>query len=579
MKHLFFYISFVLILISSIISCFSENLPFLKGKYIFWLSVLCLIGVVIAIKNNSKTFKINIFDGVLLLLTVFGISHFLLFSKSTIYNNDLWNYIGYLILYLLLRNQLSTSEITKKTLFILLYFCSGSALINVFLMILQWKHWIAAPNEFFLTTGMFFSPNQLGIFLSVGFLSTYFLWQKTNVLWIKIVLVLSGILIFSGLCVTESRGAFISLFVAMGYFLFNSKWNWQSYNKWILYSSMGLLLIGGLLFLSAVNQSKTESTSGRWFTTKQVLIQIAAKPFGYGLNSFSVEYNIAKAAYFEKTSNWEEMKNAGYIYKANNDLLELTFELGIPCMLFFLFFIVLLFWKKDKSIETQIGRTLLLCLFVFSLTTSIITTPIFLILACICVVIIMNSTHTKVIYEFENRGIYRYIAVGLSLSFAFIIITRINAENKLFRLYEDKMYLKSESQLQSYISKIDDKGEEFFMGGLILIKNGYVNEGFDYLQSGFERSGRPSLGRVLANGLQQQKKHTQAEKIYLYNKNVEPYRYEARMDLLNLFIETKQDAKAKAMAQEIIQLPVKIQSPKIAGYKKEAKDYLNKFDN
>ena len=140
------------------------------------------------------------------------------------------------------------------------------------------------------------------------------------------------------------------------------------------------------------------------------------------------------------------------------------------------------------------------------------------------------------------------------------------------------MYLKSESQVQGYISKIDNKGEEFFMGGLSLIKNGYVNEGFQYLQIGFERSGKPSLGRVLANGLLQQKKYAQAEKIYHYNKNVEPYRYEARMDLFNLFIETKQEAKAKAMAQEIIQLPVKVASSRIEGYKRKAKQYLQGFE-
>lgn len=515
---------------------------------------------------------------VLVVLTVFGGLHFILFSKSTFYSSDIWYYMGYLTLYLILRNQCSTLQITKKTLSILLYFCSATAVLNVFIMFLQWKHWMTSPNQFFALTGMFFSPNQLGLFLSIGCLSTLFLWQKNNALWLKITLALSGILIFLGLCNTASRGAFISLFIALGYYWLRSKLNLKSINNWKIYSSIGLVLIGSFYFLSMVNKSKTESNSGRLFTTQQVLKQIVEEPLGYGLNSFSLEYNKAKAQYFERNSNWGEMKNAGYIYKANNDLLELTFELGILWMLFFLFLTALLFWKKSDNTETQIGRTILLCLVIFSLTTSIITTPIFLVIVCICAVIIMNSTHPKMIYEFENRRIYRFIGMGLSLSFAFILITRINAENKLFRIYENKMYLKSESQVQGYVSKIDNKGEEFFMGGLSLIKNGYVNEGFQYLQIGFERSGKPSLGRVLANGLLKQKKYAQAEKIYRYNKNVEPYRYEARMDLFNLFIETKQEAKAKAMAQEIIQLPVKVASPTIEGYKRKAKQYLQGFE-
>jgi O-Antigen ligase len=424
------------------------------------------------------------------------------------------------------------------------------------MMFLQWKHWISAPNEFFLTTGMFFSPNQLGIYLSIGFLSTIFLLKKATVLWLKISLALSGILIFVGLCITESRGAFISLFVAMIYNLLQSKLNFKSLNNWKIYTGIALLLIGSFYFFSIVNINKTESTSGRWFTTTQVLKQIEEQPLGYGLNSFAFEYNKAKATYFEKNINWEEMKNAGYIYKANNDFLEFTFELGVPWMILCIVFIVLLFWKKGNSIGTKIGRTVLLCLVIFSLTTSIVTTPIFLIIACISLIVIINTTNPKVVYEFKNHSLFRFLVMGLIVSFAFVIISRINAENKLFRLYEDKMYLKSDKQLQGYISKIDNKGEEFFMGGLILIKNGFINEGFHYLQIGFERSGKPSLGRVLANGLKQQKKYSQAGEIFTYNKNVEPYRYEARMDLLNLYIETNQDAKAKEMANEIIKLRV-----------------------
>jgi hypothetical protein len=59
--------------------------------------------------------------------------------------------------------------------------------------------------------------------------------------------------------------------------------------------------------------------------------------------------------------------------------------------------------------------------------------------------------------------------------------------------------------------------------------------------------------------------------------NVEPYRYEARMDLLNLYIETNQDAKAKEMANEIIKLRVKIPSAKIEEYKRVAKANLDSF--
>ncbi len=562
----------------SIIDCSSKNLPFIKGNYIYWVFLLTFVTSVFFIKNKIKTLKINIFDITLLSLTAVGTFHFIYFSKATIYNTSIWNYIGYLTLYVLLRNYCTTTETVKTTLYLLLYYCSGTAVINVFWMFLQWKHLVSSPNEFFLTTGIFFSPNQLGIYLGIGCLSTIFLFQKTKKLWLKISLGLCLLLLFTGLCISESRGAFISLCISITYYFYHSKFKTKSFFNWKTTLGIGLLIIASFYFVTVVNNNKTESNSGRYFTTKQVVKQIAQKPLGYGVNSFSLEYNKTKAKYFETNYYWEEMKNAGYIYNANNDFLELTFELGILWIAIFLIFIGLIFKKKENNIETQIARTILLCLIIFSLTNNNLILPIFAITACICSVIIINTTNTKAIYECENRAYYKLITIALALSFAFIQVTRINAEYKLYKLYKDKLYLKGKNQLNGYLSKIDNKGEELFMGGIILIKNGYKKEGIAYMKTGFERSGKPSLGRIIANGLRKQKKYTQAEAIYTYNKNAEPYRYEARMDLFNLFVVTKQKAKAKKMAVEIINLPIKIPSTSIIGFKKKAKLYLNKFE-
>lgn len=435
-----------------------------------------------------------------------------------------------------------------------------------------------------MTTGLFFSPNHLGIYLSVGLLCTFFLWQETTHLWSKIGLGLGGLLIFSGLCISESRGAFISLFVALGYYFCSSfrlfrrdkgEIKTKSLLNWKVFIGIAVILASSLYFLSTVNKSKSESTSGRWFATQQILEQITNTPFGHGVGSFSKEYNKAKAVYFEKNTNWDEMKNAGYIYNANNDLLELTFELGIVWMAIFIAFILLLFWKNQDNPEIRFCRSLLVCLLVFSLTTSIIVLPVLVIIGCSCAVVIINRSQSKVIYEFKNRTIYNWIGIGFMLSFLFIMFNRIQAESKLYKLYEGKLYLKGVSHLQGYLSKIDAKGEECFMGGFALIKNGYIEDGISNMQIGFNRSGRPSLGRILADGLQKQKKYKKAQEIYNYNKNVEPFRYEARMDLLDLFIETKQKDKATKMAQEIVHLPVKIPSATIVSFKKKAQSYFD----
>lgn len=573
MKTNFFSVTFILFLLIALIKCFSNSLPFIKGKYVYWLLFLSIITLVLIINNKSKRIRINIYDSIILLLAILGITNFILLSKSTLYDLSIWYYTGYFIVYLLLRTLSNPEPSSKKALNLLLYFCSVTAVLNVFVMLLQLYHFIPSANKFFLTTGMFYSPNQLAIYFSIGCLTSLFLLRKTTTLGLKISLTVSILLIIIGICITESRGAIISLCLAILYYSYHSKDQIKQHFNWKIFIGIILLLITTAYFINSINGNKTDSNSGRYFTIKQISKQIIQKPYGYGVNSFSTEYNKAKAEYFENNFKWEEVKNGGYIYSVNNDLLELTFELGIVWIIIFVAFIFLLFKRKNSNIEVLLARTILLCLLIFSLTNNIFMIPILIIIAVICSVIIINNIDEKIIYEFKNNTVYKFAAAGIILFFLLIQTSRINAEYKLYKLYQGKNYLKGINQLKGYLSKIDTKGEECFMGGIVLMKNGYKKEGMDYMKTGFELSGKPTLGRILANSLKKQKKFAQAETIYNYNKNVEPYRYEARMDLLDLFVETNQQEKAKKMALEIINLPVKIPSKAIAAYKKKAQLY------
>lgn len=575
-KNATVYVLLFLLLGSALVKCTAESLPFLDGNYFYWLLVLCVLAVFGVLENKNKMLKINKFDLGLILLSVVGIIHWLFLSKATIYNSEIWNLWGYLLVYFLARNYFSTQEKIKKATQVSIVFCVAIALLNLILMFFQYKGWMESPNEFFVTTGLFFSPNQLGICMSLGFLSSLFLWQKAKNLAQKIELILCGLAILIGLIISESRGAFLSLLAALISYFLMSKNKVISFLNWKVLLGFAVLFIGSFYIISLINKTKTDSTSGRWFTTQQVVNQIIAKPFGYGFDSFSSEYNKAKAIYFEKNSDWNEMKNAGFLYNANNDLLELTFEMGIIWIAIFIGILTMLFGQKKTNLKVKLCSSILLCLLVFSLTSTIKIVPVFVLIACICVALIVNSSDAKPVFEIKNFAVYKSLISGLVLCFVSLIFNRVFAENNLNKLYEDRMYLKGISQVESYIAKIDAKGEEKFMAGVILMKNNYLNEGFDYLNQGFERSSKPSLGRMVALGFEQKKQFDKAEKIYLFNKNVEPYRFEARMDLLNLYTATKQTQKAKKMALEIVNLPVKIRSKKVDGFKNKAKEILGK---
>lgn len=549
----------------------NESLPFLNGKYIYWLLFLIIIALIKIFKSNFESIRLNFSDSAVLIMTLLGVLSFLYLSESTVYSLFIWNYTGYITFYILLRSSLNNYCDNVNALKILLYFCALTSLLNVILLYLQINHYISSSNKFFLNTGIFYSPNQLGIYLTIGFLASLYLLITTKYLWVKLTLFLTVLIIFVGIYLSESRGAFLSLFIAIIYYKKNN--NKLNFN-WKIGISLVLFLFCIAYIIFTLNINKIESTSGRYFTTLAVSKQIAQVPLGHGVNSFSVLYNKTKAEYFENNNNWEEVKNGGYIYSANNDVLELTYEMGIPWIVIFIVFIYNLYKKRDKRPEVLVCRTIILCLLFFSFTNNIYTIPIFVLIACFCAVFILNTLDTKIICQIKNLASYKYLAVGFVFFTSYIIFNRLNSEFKLYKFYQDKSYLKGVNQLENYLSKIDSKGEEKFMGGIILMKNGYQKQGVELLQAGFQLSGKPTLGRILATGLQKQKKFKQAEIIYRYNKNVEPYRFEARVDLFDLYIETDQCEKAKKIAVDIINLPVKIPSRKIIEIKLRAKLYI-----
>ncbi|WP_264535758.1 O-antigen ligase family protein [Flavobacterium sp. N1736] len=569
---------YLLILLAlSLFSCKIELLPFLKGKYIYWLIASTFGSLFLLVNLQKQPYKLNYFDIIVLILTSIGLLNFIYLSNATIYNVTIWYYFGYLMLYITLRQKLFGKEVIQKNLRFVLYFISITALLNVIIAVLQNIYILHSSNEYFSSTGLFFSPNQLGIYLALGLISTFEILRNATKKSIRIILCITLIVLLYGLYLSECRGAYLGVSAAILFRLYIVRQKIKNYSKPKLSAAILLITLALFLIIGNTNSVKSESVSGRMFIIKQTFEQIMKNPLaGYGIDSFSLKYNAAKANYFATERPWNEIKNASYIYSANNDFIELAFEFGILWMLIFTYLIIRLLSYSLQSTETQTCALILICLLFFALTNSILSVPLFLIIGCYCFVNIINLIDNKPIYTFNNYVFFQIGIVVIPCLFLAIIFLRLNAEYKLLDYYNGKRHFTSLKNIESYITRIDAKGEEFFMTGGVLLKNKYPSEGIHYLAKGFEYSGKPSLGKILAGFYQKQGKYNEAEKIYLYNMNVEPFRYDANMDLFRLYVKTNHEAKAREMAFRIIHLPIKIPSEKINDYKKEAILYLRK---
>lgn len=499
-------------------------------------------------------------------------------STAKVFNLKVWNVITYLLLYIILRCSLYTKdnilELSKK----IYYFLFLAATLNAILAILQNNQLLGSENEYFKITGLFYSPNHLGLFLAIGILSLIELIKENKSHFGKILFIICIFILAYGLYLSECRGAYIALIIAILFNLVSSRKGNQELSlfKKTVYS---FTILSSLLVIAwNTNNSKSQSASGRLFIVKQSLVQLKNKPLvGYGLDSFSLHYNSAKADYFASERSWEETRNAVYIYNTNNDFLELGFELGTIWIIVFCIFIGMLFYKTRNNNATKTYCTILICLIVFALTNTILPVPIFVVLGCIFAVSIINETETKPMLVFKPNVLFKIVAFTFLTIFSAIIVLRLHAEYKLKKIYNEQE-VSSLKIKENYVSKIDANGEQLFMAGIIFLKNKNQEEGLSYLMNGFKQSGKPSLGKNLAKLLERMGKYDEAEKIYNYNKNVEPYRFDARIDLFNLYLKTNQNEKAteKAteIATEILYLPVKIPSKKIDILKEQMKSYL-----
>lgn len=567
---------FLTVLLLSLMTRFTTTLlPFSSGKYLYWLPVIIIGGNFFLLKNINRKWSVNRFDICLLILFCIGLFNFIYASKATVFNLKVWFFTGYLFLYMILRRSLDTREKNLDLLNTALYLIFFAALLNAIIAILQKNQVLSSSNEYFQSTGLFFSPNQLALLLALGSLSSIELIKKAYG-FRKILFFTGFVILVYGLYLSKCKGAYIALSLTLFFTINNLFIQNKSFTILKKSLSAAMFLVGLFFVICNIDSFKSESVSGRIFIAKQSLLQLKNQLLtGYGFDSFSLQYNIAKANYFSCERPWAEIKNASFIYNASNDFLELSFDLGIIWIVTFCFLLLMLFAKSKHNNVTRTSSSMLLCLIIFMLTNSILPVPLFMVLGCIFTVIIINELNAKPICFFANNILFQIIPITFLLIFLVIIILRVNAEYRLMEIYNDREVSNLKKTI-NYTSKIDANGEQFFMTGIIFLKNSKQEEGILYLTNGFEQSGKPSLGKSLASFLERMRRYDDAEKIYIYNKNVEPFRFDARIDLFYLYLKTNQKAKAKTMAIEIVKLPVKIPSNKVDKFKEEARGYLKK---
>ncbi len=527
--------------------------------------------------------KTNILEVGILIFILFLSAHYFLFAKSSIYYLKLWTYIDYVLIYFLFKELLSQ----KKQVYIeyILANIVFVAFLEACFAILQYTGALEVEKSYFLLLGSFSSPNFLAAYLSFGF--SIVIWSlliKKNISKTAKTLSIFLLILFgSVILISKSRATWLALVGGLSTLLITSK----KYYSLIKQSSLlKKTLSTSFLIVAIVPCSyflynlKPASVNGRILVAKITSQEILKKPItGHGILSFAGGYNEAKASYFSKTERpWEEVQNATYVFTAFNDYLLLLYEVGIPITLFGCTLLLLTLLKTSINVFSRIGLALFINILILSLFTSPLGVVPLTTISFFSFTILLTSIKTKkTAIPPKTKLIMRSLIICIAIIGISINTTRLYSSNKLRTYYKtsqdsidlDKALLFSKLNNNNLFSN--------YHFGLKLYQYGYKKESFTYMENAFAYSVAPKIGKRLGFFYTKEGNYKRAEELFKMNIATEPYRYEPRIDLLNLYVKTNDYKKALAIAEEILNLNVKIPSDKITAFKNRAKTYTNHY--
>lgn len=343
-----------------------------------------------------------------------------------------------------------------------------------------------------------------------------------------------------------------------------------------------------ITFLSILSYGfKVDSSDGRLLIYKiSKNIFIDNFPNGIGEGNFKKDYLQYQARYFA-TQNYSESELllADNTYYAFNDYWEFFLERGALGGLFLLFFlavIVILIKRANRYVSSNSHLIVLLA------TIALVTL----------------STAALFTHLIHNKIVQSALIFSISLLMVFALPVRLKLYLTLAALIINTSWLTltiRNIEIQTKNELEWQKGRDLFFAGfktqaLALYGNLYPRMKFNHeflshyaviliSSQDFQKAEQilieaihiaPSsdLYRMLGDCHVKQGQFNKAEQIYIQAIHMVPNRFYTRYKLMNLYIQTNEFNKARAVAEVINRLPVKVDSEIVSKVRTEAKNLL-----
>ncbi|WFO15823.1 alpha/beta hydrolase-fold protein [Cellulophaga baltica 4] len=451
--------------------------------------------------------------------------------------------------------------------------------------LLQQNAYLDVEHKYFKLLGSFPSPNYLGAYLGLGFVIIiwYFFINKIHNKWLLSLSIISAFLLITVIILSKSRGTWVSISASIIILIITSKKS-ISYIKRlsVLKVLLGALCIITITFYGgkSIYSLNTESVSGRGLISKITIQEIIDKPLiGHGLFSFAGGYNKAKTEYFKLQQRpWEEIKVADYVYTAFNDYLLLGYELGLMVLFLITALVLYILFNTNINLETRIGIAIITYFSIWALFNSVLVnvTLLLILIFAVASVFVFGEMHQKFrILKFQIKKEFLVFLVLIIVFTGFYAVGAKFIGVQKFLDYKNGNHnsIDVKKLVNLYKPLENNKNSDFYLGKNLYELN-YKKAGFFLMERNFINNSLPTIGKPLAEMYLKEGNYKRAKEILDFNKWVEPYRYEARMDLANLLARTNNYQELVNGSKEIVVFPIKISSSDVNEYKEISKNRI-----
>lgn len=575
-----------------------------KQLWFYGAMAVVMLGTVASLvfTKSSDSFALNSIDRlVLIFYSYLALRTITTPQISLLHNSRFINYTLCFILYFVIKlfiarttkpesdqtNLTSRNSIDFSGILVFVLILSG--LGQAVWGLLQLYGIISGFSTYFKITGSFYNPAPFALYLAVIFplaLGNILFRDKQNKNIVSLLNYYASIATFTAILLvlpaTMIRAAWIAAIVG-SIVVLNYKYGFIEIIKRILNTRIQKIVVfvaalatitvtvSGLFYL------KKESTTGKLFIWEVTLNKAMEKPlFGYGVGRFEAEYNNWQADYFKShPSDMDTAKGmaVGSTKYAFNEFLEILAEQGMIGLILFIALIVFTiksFPKEHRLSETVIPAfvALLVCAFIsfplYSLPTFIL---FFILLAVLSSQIKRNQLKQNTAKAFLMNKTIIVLATVLLIPLTIVLFLFAYNQSKAYSiwhgasyLYQMEEYSMTDSCLSTIYAPLQHSGTFLQYYGKVLNQDKKFNQSIQLLNKAKLLTSDDVLYTTLGDNYMGLKKYIEAEKAYKQALFTAPNKLYPRYKLANYYDRTGQKTAALAMAQNIINRKMKVES-------------------